>query len=268
MTLPGRLVLLGHPVSHSLSPRMQQAALRAAAISLEYEATDVAPEALAETLRVLIALRGAGNVTIPHKEAVYAACGSRSPVAERVGAVNTFWVEDGRLVGDNTDVGGFDAAIRTAFGVPSAGWQVAVLGAGGGAAGVLAAIERWPNATAVIASRSRERAAALSGRFTRIARAVATYDAAVRDADLVVNATPIGLRDDGVPVDPASLRPETRVFDLVYRRGHTPWVLRARARGLPAEDGLRMLVEQGALAFARWFGIEPDRRAMWEAVSP
>jgi shikimate dehydrogenase len=267
MTLPGRLVLLGHPVSHSLSPRMQRAALRAASIALEYEATDVAPEALDETLRVLVAVRAAGNVTIPHKEAVYAACASRSPVAERVGAVNTFWVDGTRLIGDNTDVGGFDAAIRAAFGAPKAGIRIALLGAGGAAAAVLAAAERWAGASVVVASRSRERAAALAGRFTRIARAAATYDVAVREAELVVNATPIGLRGDEVPVDPSLLRPGTLVFDLAYRRGLTPWVLRARARGLSAEDGLGMLVEQGALAFTRWFGIEPDRRVMREAVS-
>ena len=267
MTLPGRLVLLGHPVSHSLSPRFQQAALRAASIALEYEAVDVAPAALEETVRVLIAVRAAGNVTLPHKEAMYAACATRSPVADRVGAVNTFWVENGRLMGDNTDVGGFDAAIRAAFGAPKADLRIALLGAGGGAAAVLAAAERWPGATAVIASRSRERAAALAGRFTRMARVAATYEAAVRDADLVINATPMGLRGDEIPVDPAVMRPGTQVFDLVYRRGLTPWVIRARARGLAAEDGLGMLVEQGALAFTRWFGIEPDRRAMWDAVS-
>jgi shikimate dehydrogenase len=265
--LPGRLVLLGHPVSHSLSPRLQQAALRAASIALEYEAVDVATEALDETVRVLIAVRAAGNVTIPHKEAMYAACHSRSPIAERVGAVNTFWIENDQLLGDNTDVGGFDAAIRAAFDAPKPDTRLAVLGAGGAAAAVLAAAERWAGASAVIASRSRERAAALAGRFTRMARVAATYEAAVRDADLVVNATPLGLKGEDGPVDPASLRPGTRVFDLVYRRGLTPWVIRARARGLAAEDGLGMLVEQGALAFTRWFGIEPDRRAMWDAVS-
>src|SRR5690606_7167812 len=90
MTLPGRLVLLGHPVAHSLSPRFQNAALTAAGIPLVYEAIDVAPELLDETLRVLVASQAAGNVTIPHKEAVYALCTRRTPVADRVGAVNTF----------------------------------------------------------------------------------------------------------------------------------------------------------------------------------
>jgi shikimate dehydrogenase len=246
---------------------MHNAALRAEGIPVEYEAIDVAPEALDETLRVLGALRGAGNVTLPHKTAVFERCAVLSPVADRVGAVNTFWFEEGRLVGDNTDVGGFDAAVRRAFGMPRNGLKVAVLGAGGAAAGVLAAVERWPGASAVIASRTIIRANDLASRFKRTTRVADTYEEAVRECDMVVNATPIGLRDDAVPIDPAQLPAHTLVYDLVYRRGSTPWVIRARARGLKADDGLRMLVEQGALAFLRWFGVEPDREAMWRAVN-
>jgi shikimate dehydrogenase len=266
VTLPGRLVLLGHPVSHSLSPRFQNAALKRAAIPLEYEAMDVAPPELGETLRVLIAMRAAGNVTIPYKEAVYSLCHTRTPVAERVGAVNTFWVEGGRLAGDNTDVGGFDTAVRHAFGAPVDTPRVAVLGAGGAAAAVLAAVERWPGASALVVSRSRARAESLCARFARIATVAATFADASESSTLVVNATPIGQHDDGMPIDPSALAPGTHVFDLVYRRGLTPWVLRARARGLPAADGMRMLVEQGALAFTRWFGVEPDRDAMMSAL--
>jgi shikimate dehydrogenase len=266
VTLPGRLVLLGHPVAHSLSPLMQNAALRDQGIPMEYEAVDVSPDALEETLRILIAVRGAGNVTLPHKPAVFARCEVKTPVAERVGAVNTFWVEGGRMIGDNTDVGGFDAAIRRAFGAPHPQLAVAVLGAGGGAAAVLAAVERWPGARAVIASRDRTRADALAARFARTTSVEDSYERAAQQCGLVVNATPIGLRDDNVPIDPTLLAPGALVFDLVYRRGATPWVVRARARGLQAEDGLRMLVEQGALAFQRWFKVEPDRDAMWRAL--
>lgn len=267
MTLPGRLVLLGHPVSHSLSPIIQNAALRAASIALDYEAIDCVAAALPETLRALTAMRAAGNVTLPHKEAVFQRCDVRSPVAERVGAVNTFWVDDGTLVGDNTDVGGFDAAVRRAFPPLPAEARIAVLGAGGAAAAVLAAVERWSGARAVVASRSSERVAALVRRFERVASVAPTYAAAALGCAMIVNATPIGLRDDDVPIEPSTLAPGTRVFDLVYRRGLTPWVIRARAHGLPAEDGLGMLVEQGALAFTRWFGLEPNRSVMWEAVA-
>jgi shikimate dehydrogenase len=87
-----------------------------------------------------------------------------------------------------------------------------------------------------------------------------------READLVVNATSVGLRDNDLPLDPAKLRASAAVLDLVYRRSETQWIRAARARGLPAADGLVMLIEQGAAAFERWFGFPPDRDAMWSAV--
>lgn len=130
MDLPGRLVLLGHPVAHSLSPVMQNAALRSAGIPLTYEAMDVTPARLATVAGLLRDADGAGNVTVPHKEAFAALCAARTPVAERAGAVNTFWTDAGALTGDNTDVGGFDAAVRRHFGLPHDHGTVVVLGAG------------------------------------------------------------------------------------------------------------------------------------------
>lgn len=265
MDLPGRLVLLGHPVAHSLSPRFQNAALRAAGIELEYEAMDVLPADLAKVAHLLGDANAAGNVTVPHKEAFAACCSQLSPVAQRTGAVNTFWTEDGVLVGDNTDVGGFDAAVRATVGTPPVGSVVAVLGAGGGASAVLAAVERWDGVTARVWSRTMSRAERLVERYPRMARAEWSLETAVQDAALVVNATPLGLDDDAMPIDPTLLGAATAVFDLVYRRGETPWVHACKGRGLRASDGLPMLVEQGAIAFARWFGIAPDRAAMLDA---
>jgi hypothetical protein len=109
VTIPGRLVLLGHPVRHSLSPRFQNAALRAAGIPLAYEALDVHPDALGNVLIQLRSENAAGNVTVPHKAAVAAACDRQTGTAIRTGAVNTFWCDGTRLVGDNTDVAGFRA---------------------------------------------------------------------------------------------------------------------------------------------------------------
>jgi shikimate dehydrogenase len=263
--LPGRLVLLGHPVAHSLSPALQNAALRSAGIPLTYEAMDVAPSKLSTVAGLLRDAGAAGNVTVPHKEAFAALCASRSPVADRVGAVNTFWTEDGDLFGDNTDVGGFDAAVRRHFGVPPTHATVVVLGAGGSAAAVLAAAERWDGARVRIVARTKERAESLAARFSRIATVAPLADA-VRDVSLVVNATPVGLDGNEYPVDPALLPAGADVLDLTYRRGETPWVHACRARGLRAADGLAMLVEQGALAFERWFGAIPDRDAMWKAA--
>jgi shikimate dehydrogenase len=255
-------VLLGHPVAHSLSPRFQAAALRAAGLNVEYEAIDVAASALSNVLRQLVGEGAAGNVTVPHKESVFRACNRLTPVAARVGAVNTFWVEDGHLVGDNTDVGGFAAYGPS---VPP-GSHVALLGAGGAAAAVLAAIAEWPGVQVSIWNRGAERAVDLAKRFS--ARPVGTKTEAVEGASLVVNATSIGLDGVSQPIDVALLPQEAHVIDLVYSPNETPWVRAARAAGHRAMDGLAMLIEQGALAFERWFGKAPDRAAMWRAAAP
>ena len=263
---PTRLVLLGHPVAHSLSPAFQNAALRRAGIPLVYEALDVPPEAFADTLRGLAAQGAAGNVTIPHKEAAAAACARLTTLAARVGAVNCFWVQDGALVGDNTDVGGFDAAARALLGRVPGNCRVALLGAGGSAAAVLGAVERWPACYVALWSRTAERSRALAERFAPVAHVAPSLEEAVGDADVVINATPVGLTGDEQPAPVAMLPRKAAVIDLVYRRGGTPWVRAARARRMRATDGLPMLIEQGAIAFERWFGTEPDREAMWEAV--
>jgi shikimate dehydrogenase len=264
---PERLVLLGHPVAHSRSPQMHNAALAAAGIRARYEALDVSPEQFDATVRELVREGAAGNVTIPHKERMYAACATLSPVARRVGAVNTWWVDDGgALSGDNTDVGGVHEAVRRLFdGAIPPNLKVGLLGAGGAAAAVVAAVESWPSATVRVGNRSGTRARALCERFGAFAQS--TDDArALADADLLVNATSIGMRDDATPFDVATLHDGARVLDLVYRRGGTPLVRAARARGLAAADGLAMLVEQAALAFERWFGVAPDRPTMWQAA--
>jgi shikimate dehydrogenase len=261
---PGRLVLLGHPVAHSLSPLFQNAALRSARIPIVYEAIDVPADGLRTTLDALRAVDAAGNVTIPHKEAVAALCDDLTAVARRAGAVNTFWTQDGRLSGDNTDVGGFQAAVSELRADPPR--VVALFGAGGGAAAALTAVEAWRGARARVYSRTRRRTQSLCSRFDGIATAADSGSEAVRGADLVVNATPVGLIDDAMPIDPSVLDTGTVVLDLVYRPGGTAWVRSARARGMIASDGTTMLLEQGALAFERWFGLDADRRAMREAL--
>lgn len=262
-----RIVLLGHPVAHSLSPVFQNAAIAAAGIAAHYEAVDVTPEAFAAAFSSLRDADGAGNVTVPHKAAAYAACDMRTAVADRVGAVNTFWVEDGRIIGDNTDVEGVRAAIAALGFETLRGVRIAVLGAGGAAAAVLEAV-RGEESAVRIWSRSAARGEALLAR-SDVPLIALTSDsgAACEGADLVVNATPIGLSGEAFPVAPDRLAPSTRVLDLAYRRvGTTPWVTACREAGLRTEDGLSMLVAQGAAAFRRWFGTEPDLDVMWEAV--
>ncbi len=230
-----------------------------------YEAIDVSPETLGPTLETLRAADAAGNVTIPHKEAVAAMCDGLTEVARRAGAVNTFWFRDGQLSGDNTDVGGFQAAVAELRADPPR--VVALIGAGGGAAAALAALDAWPDARGRVYSRTPGRSESLCRRFPRIATTADSPGEVVRGADLVVNATPVGLEDNALPIDPSVLDDGAAVLDLVYRPGGTAFVRAARARGLAARDGTTMLLEQGALAFARWFGVAADRRAMREALS-
>jgi shikimate dehydrogenase len=292
---PGQLLLIGHPVSHSLSPRFQNAALAAAGIELQYRARDVAPEELERVAAELREVGAAGNVTVPHKERMAALCDRVTPLAEQVGAVNTFWVEhalppdqgdgaldrrtrdqgDGALdrssgrilVGDNTDVEGAAAALERLLGGPPADCRVLLLGAGGAAAAVLAALARWPGNTVAVRNRDRARAERLVARFGYSAQC--SDDAMdVERAHIVINATSLGLhQDDALPCDPARMRADAAVLDLVYRRGCTAWVRAAHARGLRAADGTVMLVEQGAAAFERWFGITPDKAVMWRSLT-
>lgn len=260
---PRRLVLLGHPLGHTLSPILHGAAMRASGIDVAYRALDVPQQDLDATLDALVRDGAGGNVTIPHKVAVARRCTRLTHVAERAGAVNTFWCDGETLVGDNTDVGGFDRAARALLRdeLPT---RIAVLGAGGAAAGVLAALEAWPNARVRVWNRSAERAASLAARFTNAFPG--GFDDVLSDAELVVNATSIGLRDDAMPTEMRALPRRAAVIDLVYRRGETPWVRTARLHGHRAMDGLAMLVEQAALAQERWFGGVADRAAMWAAL--
>ena len=177
-------------------------------------------------------------------------CTRLDAIAERVNAVNTFRVaDDGMLEGTNTDVGGFDALARE-VGALKTGARVAVIGAGGSAAAVLAALERWSGATVSLFNRTRTRAAALAAHFPIVKTVAPTAEEAVKAATLVVNATSLGLRpEDPFPVSIESLHPDAAVLDLVYRPHETAWVRAARERDHAAVDGLCMLLEQGALAF-------------------
>ena len=266
MALPGRLVLLGHPVAHSLSPLFQNALLARAGITLRYDARDVAPEGLLAELEVLRAAGAAGNVTVPHKESVAAACDWLTPLALRVGAVNTFWTADVGIVSEER----FVATVRAhAPQLPDRA-TVVLLGAGGSASAVLAACEELGVARVDIIARTQSRAEGLAAHFAGVAHVASDLEGALSRADLVVNATPIGLTDDAMPIAPSLIGPQAAVVDLAYRRGETPWVHACRARGLHATDGLTMLVEQGALAFDRWFdhALSPDdvRSVIWSAI--
>ncbi len=268
---PARLVILGQPVAHSLSPVFQRAALRVAGLSMTYDRQDVAPDRLADALAQLAGEGAGGNITIPHKEAATGLISRCTSLARRVGAVNTFWTEHGALVGHNTDVAGATATIQALC--PSdvtdaRDRSVVLLGAGGSAAATLIALHDLGYRRITIVARNTARAQALSTRVS-IPAQIASMDVVndvVGAAVLVINATPVGLRDDTFPVAVRALPERCAVFDLVYRPGLTPWITACRHAGLRAEDGLRMLVEQGAAAFETWFDMPAPREAMWQAL--
>ena len=253
---PARLVILGHPIAHSLSPIMQTAALRAIGVPLTYQALDVPPEQLDATLDALAREHAGGNVTIPHKEHVArrARC---TPLAVRVGAVNTFWHDAGELIGHNTDVAGAVAVLQSLKPGGLRDTTCVLLGAGGSSAAVLVALTMLGCPDIALSARTPERAERLSARVgvpVRIVANAADLEAEVRRAGLIINATPIGMHDDRMPIDPQRMAPDAVAFDLVYRKGLTSWIRACRAAGRAAEDGRRMLLEQGAAAFTCWFG--------------
>jgi shikimate dehydrogenase len=246
---------------------MQNAALEAAGITLSYEALDVAPDDLSETLDSLAAEGAGGNVTVPHKESAARRMNQLSPIAARVGAINTFrTLHSGDLIGDNTDVAGFSAFAKHVIGEIPQGARLALIGAGGAARAVLAAVETWRDASLIVYARRLDAARELVERFNSFARAESLSLGSPLDCDIVVNATTVGLDDESLPIPLELLPQRAAVLDLVYRPGETAWVRAARASGRVASDGLPMLVEQGAASFEIWFGMAPDREAMWKAV--
>ena len=247
--------VLGHPVAHSRSPDMHNAAFRALGLDWRYVKLPVPPELFEETVRALpgSGYRGA-NVTIPHKLVALALADSATPAARAVGAANTLTFDaDGGIGADNTDAGGFLAALAE----PVAGRSALVLGAGGAARAVVWALLDAGAAEVSVWNRTPERARELADALG--ARAVAEP---VRGAAIVVNATSVGLHDGQLPLD-ALDAPEAAV-ELVYRGdgGDTPFAAWARSRDARVVDGLEILVRQGALSFQRWTGQEPPLDAM------
>jgi shikimate dehydrogenase len=248
-----RLVgLLGTPVSHSLSPRMQNAGFAARGLDWAYVPLPVEPQDLEIAVSGLVALRFAGaNVTIPHKTAIVSFCDELDGVAERAASVNTLVIRDGRVLGSSTD------GLAVTGIVAAEGARVLVLGAGGAAVAVAVALLDEGAAGVTVAARDPDRAHALAARLLALFpdRDVAAADAwppESVDATLLVNATP--LRDE-LPVEP---RARQVVLDLAYRPGGEPTALVVAAREAgcdPVVDGLEVLVRQGAASFERWTGV-------------
>ena len=254
--------MIGDPVAHSLSPAMYNAAIGALGLDAVYVALPVDSSALPHVIRAFESVGLAGNVTVPHKVPVAKLLIRLTQVAKELEAVNTFWPEGGRLVGDNTDVTGVVDALREV----RAQGPLLVNGTGGAARAVAAAAGQL-GLPLLVRSRRRERA----GEFASWARELGV-DATVDDGSTVgtaVNASPLGLDPtDPLPISNERLTGCWAALDLVYAPGGTKWTQECRRRGMTAEDGRTMLVAQGAHAFERFFpNVKAPREVMTAAVN-
>lgn len=247
--------VIGSPVRHSLSPAIHNAAYEACGLDWVYVALEVAPLEAARAFAGMRALGIAGlSVTMPHKEAAFEAVDELTPAARAMRAVNCVHLVGDRLVGHNTDGDGFVDSLRADASVDPAGLRVAVLGAGGAARSVVEALARNGAADIAVVNRTLGRAgeaAVLAGSVGRIGG-----PADISGADLVVNATSVGMGGGALPLEVSLLRHGQVVADLVYHPLDTALLQAAREVGAQAVDGLGMLVHQAARQFALWTGTQ------------
>jgi len=280
-----RLGVFGDPVAHSLSPQMQNAAILACKIGMQYARFHIRANELRSALRFLRDLDFIGiNLTVPHKIAALAQIDEADESASRPAAVNTIRVRDKKLIGSNTDGEGFLRAVRSEFSVDVRDLRVMLIGAGGGTGHAIAwqcALENCERL--VLVNRTYEKARALAERLrTYFAgprvlgpaarlEAVAWEESALRaqlpDIDLIVNATPLGMNpSDPSPIPARLLAPHQMIFDCVYGPSKTSFLRAADEAGARGTNGLSMLLHQGALSFSIWFDreapIDPMRKAL------
>ncbi len=257
-----RVVLLGHPVAHSLSAAMQQAAFDKLGIDARYELLDRAPAQLAEAIAELRTEEFLGaNVTIPHKERVVPMLDRLTDEAQFTGAVNTITKEGRKLVGHNTDVPGFKHALDKLVGKQKMPRHAVVLGAGGGARAVVYGLIREGFQRVIVFNRHLHRGEGLVKHFARSSshmdlRAMPWHESIIEaelsKAKVLVNATSIGLAEDRSPIPAEILTPDLLVLDLIYKQ--TQLLRDAAKAGCNNADGGLMLLHQGAAAFGLWTG--------------
>jgi len=284
---PIRLGVFGDPVAHSLSPQMQNAALKHCKIDMQYARFHIRANELRSALHFLRELDFIGiNLTVPHKIAAFDQIDEADQHATRTEAANTIRVRDGKLIGSNTDGEGFVRAIRTEFSVDVRDLRVMVIGAGGGTGHAIAwqcALENCERL--VLVNRTLEKAMALADRLRpffagpRVLGPVARLEAVpwdeaalraqLQDIDLIVNATPLGMNpSDPAPIATRLLAPHHMVFDTVYGPSRTALVRAADEAGARGANGLSMLLHQGALSFSIWFDRDAPIDVMRAALAP
>ncbi len=264
--MTNRVVLIGHPVAHSLSGGMQQAAFDSGGLDIRYELWDRVPLALPEAIAELHGEDFLGaNVTIPHKEKTVPLVDKTTEDAHATGAVNTITKDGKRLIGHNTDVAGFNVALDALVGKQKMPRQAVVLGAGGGARAVVYGLIRQGFQRVIVFNRHLHRAEGLTRFFARSAahmelRAMPWHESVI-EAELsktkvLVNATSVGLRADETPIPAELIPPDLLVLDLIYNPNPTRLMRDAEAAGCSVMGGETMLLHQGAAAFELWTGTK------------
>ena len=264
MTKPvDRYGVVGHPVSHSLSPFIHGLFARQTSQAMEYRRYDVAPADFRRWVLEFFAQGGRGlNVTVPHKRAAAELANQLTPRAERAGAANTLSFVDGnRVVADNTDGTGLVRDLRQNLQLRLKGSRILIIGAGGAARGVLGPLIAAHPAEVVIANRTPERAVELAREFPEqhLVRAFGFRLLPEVPYDVVINATSASLAGDLPDIGPGIFGDRTVAYDMAYGSKGTAFVHWARENGAAtAVDGIGMLVEQAAESFQVWRGVRPS----------
>lgn len=263
MTAKTRAFVIGHPIAHSRSPLIHGTWLKDYGIDGSYEAIDVTPQALPGFIeQVRAGAFAGGNVTIPHKEAVFALCDDVDPLARRIGAVNTLVARNGRVWGTNTDFLGFLGNLDQ----QAPGWdqnlsQAIVLGAGGAARAILVALAERGVGHIAILNRTAEKAESLAAEMGPqfSGHALSEFSVLAPQAGLVVNTSSVGMHETRFEDLPLERLPAgALVTDIVYTPLVTPLLADAAAKHLRTVDGLGMLLHQAVPGFEAWFGRRPD----------
>jgi shikimate dehydrogenase len=279
-----RLGLIGYQLGHSLSPKIHTAALKACGLQGDYSLFPIQPNDM-QGLKGLLSRVRAGeihglNVTIPHKQNVIEFMDELTPTAKTIGAVNTIYLREGKLIGDNTDAAGFLSDLKKNMaespspilgeGLGVREKSAIVLGAGGSARAVVYALlnDGWK---VTLAARRIEQAQQLTDSFANHQLLITNYSSLIlHPFSLLINTTPVGMSpniDQSPLPENLSLPSNAFVYDLVYNPRETKLVRNARAQGLNTSTGLGMLIEQAALSFEIWTGHNPPRKALYNSVT-
>ncbi len=256
--------VIGDPVRHSLSPRLHNAGFAALGLDWFYVACPVAKGQAAQAIEAMRTLGIEGlSVTMPHKKSVAVAVDDLSPTAAKLGAVNCVRRDGDRLIGENTDGIGFVDSLRSQLQMDPDGLTIVIVGAGGAARSIALAMAEHGAQVGIFnrTARSAEEVVEIVGAASSVVQ-----EEAIRDADVIVNATPLGMSNDSLPFDPSLLSKGQSLIDLIYEPEKTALLVEAESLGVKTLNGVGMLLHQAGAQFQLWTGCEPPLKEMAQAV--